>query len=53
MFLLIFKKLYFWHCLNIFSPQVAIDEGMGGIYAREKEIWLGTEIEKYFKTYSE
>ncbi|XP_055934909.1 pre-rRNA-processing protein TSR2 homolog isoform X2 [Argiope bruennichi] len=26
-------------------------EGMGGDYADEKEIWLGNEVENYFKRY--
>lgn len=29
--------------------QEALLEGMGGIYAKEKAIWMGNEIENYFK----
>ncbi|GFT18509.1 uncharacterized protein NPIL_413212 [Nephila pilipes] len=31
--------------------QEALHEGMGGIYAKEKELWMGNEIENYFKRY--
>ncbi|CAL1273555.1 unnamed protein product [Larinioides sclopetarius] len=31
--------------------QQAIIEGMGGDYTDEKEIWLGNEVENYFKRY--
>lgn len=32
--------------------QAALEEGMGGPHAKEKELWLGSEIENYFKMYS-
>ncbi|XP_015905626.2 pre-rRNA-processing protein TSR2 homolog [Parasteatoda tepidariorum] len=31
--------------------QTAIDAGMGGPYAKEKEVWLGVQVENYFKQY--
>ncbi|GIY06000.1 pre-rRNA-processing protein TSR2 homolog [Caerostris darwini] len=31
--------------------QQAITEGMGGEFAKEKEAWLATEVENYFKRY--
>ncbi|GFS60914.1 uncharacterized protein TNIN_71561 [Trichonephila inaurata madagascariensis] len=30
----------------------ALLQGMGGVYAKEKEQWMGNEIENYFKSYS-
>ncbi|KAG8187349.1 hypothetical protein JTE90_011711 [Oedothorax gibbosus] len=44
---------YVRHTLKKWSGfQEAINDGMGGPYSKEKESWIGTEVEKYFKQYS-
>ncbi|XP_035228269.1 pre-rRNA-processing protein TSR2 homolog, partial [Stegodyphus dumicola] len=49
------NSVFVMYVLDVFKKwvgfQAAIDEGMGGPYAREKEVWMASEIENYFKRY--
>ncbi|XP_054706816.1 pre-rRNA-processing protein TSR2 homolog [Uloborus diversus] len=51
------ESVFLSYIRHIFSKwtgfQAAIDEGMGGPYAREKEIWIAEEVENYFKRYDD